>query len=99
MGFPLEFKKCPVCGSTETVTQLAYKEANNLLPSGFVSAGKITILLQDPTQLTVTQGKGLLIHLDYCAGCGSQRCTKAEILPSTVHVNINKPPPPPGTKR
>jgi hypothetical protein len=86
--FPIEFPKCPNCGSTETVTELAVQEIEKRTGvkrgGPFASFEKVLAPLVAPQKVTGVTLPMLLCHWDVCAGCGQRRCTKAEIIDAPI---------------
>lgn len=83
---PIEFKKCPICGHTETVTRLAieeFKQSGKVKKDAFASARKDAIPLTEPTMAIATVPT-LLRHFDTCAECGIEYCTKAERIETPI---------------
>jgi len=78
--FPMLFPKCRECGSRDTVTAIGLAEEPSYPKGAFGSIEKAFIPLQDLTKLSVPTVRGILVHYDVCARCGTRRCTKAEIL-------------------
>lgn len=78
--FPIAFDKCPSCGCEDTITRLAAKGSKDIPEGTFVSAEQTRAFMVSsslPKGLTVGV---LMIHKDFCAGCGRQYVTKAEFL-------------------
>lgn len=80
MEFPIEFTKCPRCGSKDTL----YKQAleGELSPPKKPLAyleTKITPI-QDFLTLSTPSTKILMRHYDTCAACGLDYCVMAEKL-------------------
>jgi hypothetical protein len=77
-----DFKQCPHCEETETVTGNSWKATHDgKMPStGFVSLYPPRVV-----QLVEEQAvPGTMIHvqvcfMDICAGCGLERCTRVEV--------------------
>jgi len=86
MSFPIEFKKCPVCHSQETVCRLACDGESSIAKDAFVSLDKTFTPIQDVTRLLGPVVKGILCHFDVCSKCGMRYCTRAEI--TSVPVNV-----------
>ena len=85
-SFPLEFKKCPICGCPDTITRLAYKE--EVVDKGrgseaFMSPEKLMTPLVDPLKATLVLPV-LVEHRDSCAKCGFRYCVKAEIVQGKI---------------
>lgn len=78
-----DFPACPDCGETETLSRLAWKETHGDKEEvPFVSFYKEALALTSVSpqaMLTLPMVPGLMIHRDYCAGCGRLRLTRAEI--------------------
>jgi hypothetical protein len=79
-----EFKKCPDCGSEETV-------AFTLTKGKFNALEKIIVATEQPI-LAVASVKAICVDFDVCWNCGRRRCTKAEII--SVPIQFQGPPPP-----
>ncbi len=81
-----DFPECPDCGSTETVSNEATKEAREKgkLPADAFSHLEVTLIpLEQPMMAGVTVPT-ILVHWDVCLGCGRRRCTRAEIIQAPV---------------
>jgi len=94
MKFPIEFKKCPICGCTETVTRLACEEEKEkgVIPKeAFVSMEKTQVPLMGnmPPKLTV---RVLIACWDVCVDCGHKYCTRVEIQTTQVQIQGPKMP-------
>jgi hypothetical protein len=76
--WPKEWKKCPVCGGEETVSQLATRHV-------FKGHGGPTAIERKLTQIT-SPGKlslvpkAVVVMMDICAECGANYCRRAEIV-------------------
>ena len=79
MPFPMEFEKCPVCHSKDTVCRLACADDSSIPKGAFVSLEKVFTPIQDLNKITTPTVKGIVTHFDICAKCGTRYCTKAEI--------------------
>lgn len=88
-----EFKECPICHHSETMSQKAakpLKEAGQLPKEVFTSLSHIKIPMTDPrVALTVPT---LLVFYDACSKCGFPRVTKAETYMAPVVVQQQQPP-------
>lgn len=96
-SFPMSFDKCPHCGSTETITELAWQEeaeAGRVNEDTPVQAATVPVALVDPTKTIGITARILRLDLDYCAGCGAPRCVRASIQQGQVQMG-----PPPGIGR
>jgi len=93
MEFPVTFKKCPVCGCTDTITQIACKNEPSIPKGTFVSLMKEVTPIQDPNKITLPQVKAIMTHYDVCARCGTRYCTMADIVmvPVTVQHKSGTP--------
>ncbi|MHB8084366.1 MAG: hypothetical protein ACYDHZ_00875 [Dehalococcoidia bacterium] len=91
-AFPVEIKKCPVCGSPDTMVNVAVEEAKkaNKLPHDFPfgSAEKVAAALIDQ-RFVGAMAPAVLMHFDVCYNCGTRYCTKAEIIQVPVQVQMN----------
>lgn len=80
LDFPVEFKKCPICGhGGKTIAQLVseeLKEKGKIPQNAFVSLEQRTTALQNP-QLVLAVPL-LIHHHDICAKCGMEYCTRVE---------------------
>jgi len=90
MNFPIEFPKCPSCGSKDTICRQACADEPSIPKGTFVSLEKLVTPIQDPIKLTTPTVKAILSHFDICAKCGTRYCTKAEI--TNLPVNIQHRP-------
>lgn len=87
--FPMEIKKCPSCGSSETVTGLAWQEEadkGKVDRDTPVAAEHLQVPLLDPSKSVGISSGILIIHIDYCANCGTRYCTRVEVVTGQVHV-------------
>jgi hypothetical protein len=79
-----EFPKCPWCGCEETVTQRAWRETHGGQDKDiFVSFAKEAIPLTSTSPqvtLSLPVVPGLYIDRDYCAECGRERVTRAQVM-------------------
>ena len=79
-----EFKECPICHYTETISQKAakeLKEGGKLPKDTFTSLSQMKIPMTDPrVAITVPT---LIVYVDGCGKCGFPYYTKVEtvILP------------------
>ena len=95
--FPMYFPKCRICGSEELLTRLAWDEeaekgvVNKDTP---VAMGQSQVALIDPKRPPLISASAIIQYFDTCAGCGSQRCVRAEIV--TGPISMKLPPNPPG---
>ena len=78
MSFPIEFPKCPNCGSMDTVCRLACADDPSIPKGTFLSLEKKIAPLQDFTKIATPTTKVLMSHYDTCAKCGLSRCTRVE---------------------
>lgn len=78
--FPMLFPKCRECGSRDTVGAIGLAGEPSYPEDTFGSIEKIFVPLQDITKLSIPSVRGILVHFDVCARCGTRRCTKAEVL-------------------
>lgn len=96
--FPIEFKKCPNCGSTETVAELAVQEAEKTKgvrrETPFASLEKVIIPLANPGKTAKLTLPMVVCHYDVCANCGLRYCTKAEIIDAPIKFSLPGQPPP-----
>lgn len=94
MEFPIEFKKCPICECTETVTRLACEEEKEkgIIPKeAFVAIERTQMPLMGkiPPKLTV---RILIASWDICSGCGYKYCTRVDIQTTPVQMQAPKMP-------
>jgi hypothetical protein len=93
--FPIDFPKCPFCGSTETLAPLVLKEKEQ---RGFKEETPFPALTKMLAPLIpIEKAVGITLPMitlykDICAGCGIERCTRADI----ADVPITMAPPPGG---
>jgi uncharacterized Zn finger protein len=83
-----EYPNCPVCGGMETISHLAIKSQ---MESGRVKSGTFSSLRQQvtpllPPMLAALTVECVLVHFDICAECGTERCTKAELIQAPVQA-------------
>ena len=78
MEFPIEFKKCPNCGSSDTVCRQACENESSIPKDTFVSLEKRITPIQDFTKISLPTITVLVRHYDTCAECGLDRCTRVE---------------------
>lgn len=100
--FPIVFEKCPICGSKETLTRLAWDEEaekGRVNKDTSVAAEHIATPLIDPKKPPVLSASILFQHFDTCANCGTRYCTKADIGTGPVTMKqhpLGTVPPGPG---
>ena len=87
-----EVKKCPICGSTETVSKIAMKVA---VEAGKVPEGAFSALRQDMVALDNPQTAALSVRMmvysyDYCV-CGIEYLTRLEFKTVPVTAQFNPP--------
>jgi len=73
-----EFKECPICHCTETISQKAtkhLKEAGRLPEDSFTYLSHQQIPLTDPRVAIMVET--LVVFYDICAMCGFPYCTRA----------------------
>lgn len=83
---PIEFKKCPVCGTKETVCRVACA-GDPAIPEGtFVSLDKVIVPIQDINKISTPTVRSIFVHYDVCAKCGTRYCTRADFtsIPVTI---------------
>jgi len=86
-----EFPKCSVCGSEETISQLATAP---LKASGKIAQGTFTLLrqqvvpLEQPLLAAITVSCVVTLF-DICAKCGTERCTLAQLIQAPVQMQPN----------
>ena len=86
MEFPKEFPRCPACHYGDTVCRLACADDPSIPKGTFVSLDKVFTPIQDLNRITTPTVKGILLHFDICARCGTRFCTKAEIISAPVTI-------------
>jgi len=86
MEFPIEFPKCPSCGSKDTICRQACQNEPSIPSDTFVSLDKMVTPIQDPNKISLPQVKAILTEYDVCAKCGTRYCVKASII--SVPVNV-----------
>lgn len=90
-----EFPKCPLCHSTEKLSEMAVVE---LKKSGKVPEDTFTLLrLGDPIPLETPKFAGipvkcLINSYDVCGKCGVERVARAEIIMLKTEVQTFWPP-------
>jgi len=92
--FPIVFDKCPNCGSTETITKLAWDEQadkGRVDRDTPVAAEHLQLPLLDPKRVIGIVSGILVLSIDWCASCGGRYCTRAEVVDGPVKMG-----PPPG---
>lgn len=95
MLFLKEFSKCPICYSKETVCRLACADEPSIQKDVFVSLDKVFTPIQDISKVVSPLVRGILVHYDVCANCGTRYCTRAEVVSAPVSVQqapIGNPP-------
>ena len=83
---PLDFKKCPICGCTVTVSSLAIeplKVSGKVKREVFVHCRTDAVPLYEPT-LAIGSVPTLIRHFDTCARCGMEYCTRAEVVDAPI---------------
>lgn len=96
--FPIEFKKCPNCGSTQRVAKILLDQEKERGKAGTLAdAGAFMqqALLADPTRPFLS-APVLISLFDICAECGTAYCIRAEVRQATPQM---KPPPGPHNTR
>jgi len=83
---PIEFEKCPVCSSKQTVSRLACANEPSIAPGTFVSLDKLVTPIQDVNKIATPIVKAIVTHFDVCAACGTRYCTRAEIMSIPVEI-------------
>lgn len=86
MPFPIEFHKCPICRSRETVCRQACADEPSIPKGTFVSLEKVFTPIQDMNKITTPLITVVICHYDVCANCGHRFCTRAE--KTTIPVTI-----------
>lgn len=86
MPLPIEFEKCPVCHSKDTICRLVCADEPSIPKGTFVSLEKLFTPIQDINRIVAPMIKGILVHFDICAKCGHRYCTKAEITSAPVQI-------------
>lgn len=95
--FPMSFDKCPNCGCTETVTQIAWDEEvekGRVAKDTLVAAQHLKIPLLDPVKPPIIIGgvAGILfMNVDACRDCGTLYCSAATVGEGNIQAG-----PPPG---
>ena len=89
-----EFKECPICKRTETISQIGSIEArkNGKIPEdSFIFIDAKTTLLGNPNTAIISVD-AIITYYDICAGCGTMYCVKAtnQTLPVQVQQQQNK---------
>ena len=79
-----EFDKCPICKCKETVSHLACADEVTNTGGVFLSLEKVFVPIQQPGKILGSTMRGLLIHYDCCAKCGTRYCTRAEVVEAPV---------------
>lgn len=98
LKFPLNYTKCPVCGSTKRVAETLVKQEQE---KGKIRPGVNTFLfmqqtlVMDPSKILVSVPV-LLTFYDVCLDCGTVYCVHAELGQGTPQM---KQPPPGGNMR
>jgi hypothetical protein len=72
-----EFKKCRVCGSEETV---ARKASQGIISENTFVALEHKITPLEQPMLAGVMVKAIRYSNDACAGCGTWRCTRADLI-------------------
>lgn len=85
-----EFKLCPYCGGKDLVSALGLATVFKGKDMPFSSLRRDAIPLEQP-QLAGITVPVLVVHYDVCAGCGMERCTKAEIIQAPVTASPQQP--------
>jgi hypothetical protein len=94
-NFPMEMKKCPACGSTETMMKIALKQVTLMDKTpdkvrGFVCLNKVITPLIEPKYVAGDRVPYLVQYLDRCAGCGYLYPTRAEIVTDKKDLGLVK---------
>ena len=80
LHFPIDFDKCPVCGSTRRVAEEIMKEEIEKGKIGEGIKAAVTIfqaIITDPRKLQLSVPV-LITAIDVCADCGTVYCIHAE---------------------
>ena len=87
--FPVKFKKCPNCGSTKTLTKLAWDEEaekGRVKKDTPVALQQLLVPLIDPKKPPILTASALNVKLDICAKCGTGYCRKAEVATGPIQM-------------
>ncbi|MCK9435744.1 MAG: hypothetical protein M0Q12_00885 [Synergistaceae bacterium] len=98
LKFPLEFKKCPVCGSERRVADILRDqevEKKKINPHLLMAIQALNVAICDPTR-PVLSSPVITAILDVCADCG---CYYAKFVNVHDQVLQMKGGPPPGGQR
>ena len=92
--FPVDFK-CPKCGETKTLCQVACEEQikrGNIKMGTFVSIRKEATPLVGPTSAIALTVPAIIVHHDICI-CGFEYVTRVEKVSVPVTMQDRRPPP------
>lgn len=88
-SLPLRFKKCPICGSSETVCGVAFKEeiAQGKVDAEFPGSLEQRVIPKfTPGKVAGVTVDVIVRHYDNCAECGFEYCTKVEIVKAPIKM-------------
>jgi predicted Fe-S protein YdhL (DUF1289 family) len=83
-----DFPKCPWCGSEETVSQKGCanaKEKAKIPKEVFTSLKREIIPVEQPVMAGLAV-ECIMTSFDICAGCGRERCTRAELIQAPIQA-------------
>ena len=78
LEFPMEFKKCPACGSAETVGKTVgdeEKAKGKMKPESVAIIENKAVVFYDPKVVSLTCTM-LILQTDICLKCGTIYCVK-----------------------
>jgi hypothetical protein len=89
-----DFPVCSGCGSTNKISELSVEtlKANGKIPAdAFTCIRKVVSPLQQPVLAAITV-PALVVSFDVCAACGTERCTRAEIVQMPISMQTQQMP-------
>lgn len=98
MFTPLEFKRCPLCGSEETAAKLACEGEPGIDKDQFVCLKPEVTFIRHPSQ-TLGLAPAIISYFDVCVKCGHYYCTKIEKKSLPVQIQVPGMPQMPQTPR
>jgi hypothetical protein len=83
---PIQFTKCPICHSKETISQIGCSDEPSVTKGTFTALEKVVTPIQQPTSMLAPLIRAIVVSYDVCAKCGHRYCTRAEKMNVPVQV-------------
>lgn len=93
LEFPMEFKKCPCCGSERRIADIIQTqevEKKKLAPETTMSIQGLNVIFADPTRVMLTVPVGN-VRLDICADCGCYYAKFIDVSDQMVRMQPGRP--------